>query len=228
MTAHAANINESSRTSGIQAKGSATSIASITTQTPEQRAVATASAVTSSPPLLIDKLSANNNSWYENTACVFVNGTYHVIVRQANLLVPCESTSLSYDNAAFQVDVSLLSGNDAGLIFRANDQQYYDFEITSQGEFFFRRHDANASSETYTYLIQDTRSNAIALGNQQNTLLVIASDSDFKLFINNVFVGEQQDSTYTSGLVGFVIGTLPSETIGEASFAHFKVYTVSS
>ena len=211
-----------------QTNGSPTPKASITAQTSEQKAVATASAITSSPPLLIDSLSANNNSWYEDTACVFMNGTYHVIVRQANLLVPCESTSLSYDNAAFQVDVSLLSGDDAGLIFRANDQQYYDFEINSQGEFFFRRHDFNASSGTYTYLIQGTRSNAIAPGNQKNRLLVIANGSDFKLFINNVFVGEQQDSTYTSGQVGFVIGTLPSETSGEASFAHFKVYMVSS
>ena len=216
------------RISVTQISGSPTPKVSVTTQTSDQEAVATTSAISSSSPLLIDNLSANNNSWYENTACVFMNGTYHVIVRQANLLVPCESTSLSYDNAAFQVDVSLLSGNDAGLIFRANDQQYYDFEITSQGEFFFRRHDANASTGTYTYLIQDTRSNAIALGNQKNTLLVIANGSDFKLFINNVFVGEQQDNTYTSGQVGFVIGTLSSETSGEASFAHFKVYMVSS
>jgi len=216
------------RISVTQISGSPTPKVSVTTQTSDQEAVATTSAITSNSPLLLDNLSANNNSWYENTACVFMNGTYHVIVRQANLLVPCESTSLSYDNAAFQVDISLLSGNDTGLIFRANDQQYYDFEITSQGDFFFRRHDANASNGTYTYLIQDTRSNAIALGNQKNTLLVIANGSDFKLFINNVFVGEQQDSTYSSGQVGFVIGTLPSETSGEASFAHFKVYMVSS
>src|SRR5260370_19288139 len=216
------------RISVTQITGSPTPKVSVAPHTSEQETVATTSAISSSSPLLIDNLSAKNNIWYENTPCVFINGTYHVIVRQANLLVPCESTSLSYDNAAFQVDVSLLSGNDAGLIFRANGQQYYDFEITSQWEFFFRRHDANASTGTYTYLIQDTGSNAIALGNQKNTLLVIANSSDFKLFINNVFVGEQQDSTYTSGQVGFVIGTLPSETSGEASFAHFKVYMVSS
>jgi serine/threonine protein kinase len=226
--ARVSKATQTPRISVTKINGSPTPKVSVTMLTSNQEAVTTTSVITSSSPLLVDNLSANNNSWYENSACVFMNGTYHVIVRQVNLLVPCESTSLSFDNAAFQVDVSLLSGNDAGLIFRANDQQYYDFEITSQGKFFFRRHDSNASGGTYTYLIQDTRSNAIAPGNQKNTLLVIANGSDFKLFINNVFVGKQQDSTYTSGQVGFVIGTLPSETSGEASFAHFKVYTVSS
>ena len=70
-----------------------------------------------------------------------------MIAKQANFLVPCESNILTYDNAAFQVDVSLLSGSMAGLVFRANDQQLYDFGITNLGEFFLRSRFFSTSGE---------------------------------------------------------------------------------
>ncbi len=126
------------------------------------------------------------------------------------------------------MDVSLLSGSNAGLIFRANDQQYYYFGINKQGEFFFGHHDPSAYRGTFTYLVQDRGSRAITPGKQKNTLLVIANGNDFKLFINGTFVGEHQDSTYTGGEVGFAAGTNSPVNSGEASFANFKVYAVSS
>lgn len=185
---------------------------------------AAASTVTIRAPLLTDGLSSNRNGWREDTNCVFTGGTYHVIVNLANFLQPCESNTLSFDNAAIQVDVSLLSGNDAGLIFRINGTQFYDFEITNAGQFFFRRHIAGAN---YDYLIPSTSSSAIAPGNAKNTILVIANGSDFKFYINGVFVGEQHDSTFVSGQIGFVAGTFPQTSSGEASFANLNVFKVS-
>ena len=227
-TTQAANT---SSTSGTQPKDTPSPEASATRQTPEQPAVATANAITSGTPLLEDDLSSSIiGSWYvDGSFCVFIGGTYHVRVKQPDYLVPCESNILTYDNAALQVDVTLLSGSDAGLVFRANDQQFYDFEIDNQGEFFFRRHDpgANGGAGTYTYLIPKTANSAIARDKQKNTLLVIAKGSDFKLFINDDFVGEVQDSTYTGGQVGFAAGTLPSVNSAEASFSNFKAFQVS-
>ena len=115
------------------------------------------------------------------------------------------------------------------MIFRANYQQYYDFGIDNQGEFFFRRHDPDGSGGgTITDLLPGTKSPAIAPGKKKNTLLVIANGSDFKLFINGIFVGEQRDSNYIGGQVGFGVGTLASESSGEASFSNFKEYSISS
>jgi hypothetical protein len=144
-------------------------------------------------------------------------------VQQAGFLQICPSNTLSLDNAAIQADVSLLSGNDAGLLFRANGDQFYDFEITDQEQFFLRRHNAGAEA-IYTYLIQNASSPVIAPRGQKNTLLVIASDDDFKLFINGTFVGETHDATFANGHVAFVAGTLASTNRGEASFANLKVF----
>ena len=194
-------------------------------QAMQQAANATATAVTASTLLLKDNLSGDANNLWPNDGfnCAFRTGTYHVIVTSANYLQPCELDAQAFNNAAIRVDVSLLSGNDAGVIFRANDDQFYDFEINNKGEFFFRRHDAGAGSK-YTYLIQSTQSHAIAPTGQKNTLLAIANDSDFKLFINGTFVGEVQDSTYISGQIGLVAGTLSPNADGEASFANLSVF----
>jgi len=176
-------------------------------------------------PILVDRLSSNTGSrWSENTStCLFAGGAYHVVVRQINTFHLCGSTSLAVKNTAIQVNVSLLSGSDAGFIFRANGQQFYDFEITSGGEFFLRRHDSGKGTN-YTYLIPNTRSAAIVASNQKNTLLAMASGDDFKLYINGIFVGEQRDSTYTQGQLGFVVGTLAPAGKGEGSFSDLELF----
>jgi serine/threonine protein kinase len=231
LTAQAISTNQASRAGEKQTKVATATRTVVIRLSPQQVPLATASAITSSAPAVQDDLSTDFiGGWYvDNTSCTFVGGTYHVIVKQANFLQTCASSIFSFDNAALQVDVSLLSGNNAGLIFRANNQQYYDFGIDDQGKFFFRRHDSVGSGVgIMTDLIPGTKSPAIAHGKKKNTLLVIANGSDFKLFINGNFVGEQQDSSYRGGQVGFGVGTSPSENTGEASFSNFKEYSIPS
>jgi hypothetical protein len=55
---------------------------------------------------------------------------------------------------------------------------------------------------------------------------VTADGSDLKLYINGTFVGEQQDSTYSSGNLGFVAGTMAPTASGEAAFTHLQVFKI--
>src|SRR5213080_3533442 len=111
--------------------------------TATQQVVASATAgvaltAVSGVPLLQDALSSNTNGrWKENSSCVFTGQSYHVEVQQPNFLQICPANTFPITNDAISVDVSLLSGDNAGLIFRASGQQFYDFEITALGEFFF-------------------------------------------------------------------------------------------
>ncbi len=188
-------------------------------------ATATATAKASSTLIFSDALASNSSGYWsaDGTSCAFSGGSYHVYVKQANFLQPCESTGLSEANFKLQVDVTLLSGDNAGVILRVNGPQFYDFEITGQKQFFFRRHNADNS---YTVLIDNTSNSAIAPVGQKNTLTVIANGNDFKLYINGTLVGEQQDGTspISRGEIGFVAGTLPATSSGEASFANLKIY----
>ena len=222
-------VNTQSRLATATADTRATADARVANATATQQAqakatAAVASTATSGVLILSDTLSSNTSGrWTENTTCAFTGNSYQVIVQQANSFQICPSNTFSFDNATIQVEVSLLSGNLAGLIFRASGNQYYDYEITDQGEFFLRRHIAGTGAN-YTYLVQNTKSDAIATVGQKNTLLVIASGDDFKLFINRVFVGEAHDGVLTSGQLGFATGTLASTNSGRASFTNLKVF----
>jgi hypothetical protein len=183
---------------------------------------------TSSTLLFSDRLDGNTHgNWTENAMrCFFTGGTYHIAVTQTNFLQPCTLLTLTVDNAAVEVDVSLLAGHDAGILLRANGERFYDFEINNQGQFFFRRHDLGAGA-TYHTLIPDTFSKIIAPAGQKNTLLVIAREDDFKLYINGAYVGEAHDNTYASGHIALVTGTQAPQTIGEGSFANLKVFKIA-
>jgi serine/threonine protein kinase len=219
------------KTNGKQTKSTPISHATTNPLSPQQAVIAAARRITTASPIFADDLSTDFISdWYvDYTNCTFINNTYHAIVKQNNAFQKCTSSVLSYDNAAFQVDVSLLAGSDAGLILRATDQQFYEFGIDNQGNYFFRRHDPDgAGGGSFTDLIPATRSDAIRPGKRKNTLLVIANGSNFDLFINSVLVGEYQDSSYTNGQVGFSVETYSTVNAGEASFSNFKVFSVSS
>jgi eukaryotic-like serine/threonine-protein kinase len=200
-----------------------TATATITPTT--NAATALAKSITSGTPVFADNLSSNTaGRWDANSTCVFQNGSYHVFDQRTNDLAACGSNTLVFDNVAMQVDVSLLSGNDAGLIFRYNNQSgaFYLFDINRLGQFAFLLYDG-PNSKT---LLQPKVTGAIAPGAAKNTLLVIAQGSDFKLFINGTFVGETQDRTLTEGGIDLASGTDQTEKSSEASYANFKVFSI--
>lgn len=186
---------------------------------------ATATALTAGKPLLNDPLGSEDaNNWpNDGSNCAFQNNAYFVTATTANILQPCIAIVPQYGDAAIQVDVTLLTAADAGLVFRANasQNQFYDFEITNQGEFDLRYFLNNKP----VFLIQKTASSVIRGVSSTNTLLVIARGNSFQLFINGKFVGQTQDSTFATGQVGVAAGTL-SASNGDASFVNLRVYPV--
>ncbi len=188
---------------------------------------ATVTAVTGQTPLLTDSLSSDDGSWSnDGQACAFQNGTYHVLVNQTNFLQPCPNTKFSMSNGAISVNLALLQGSDAGIIYSQSSDQFYDFEITSQGKFFFRRHDANGGGN-YVFLISPTSAPSIAAGSGNNTLLMLVNNGNFSFFINGVFAGSAKDSNYHTGQIGFVAGTLPPTSSADASFSNLTVYPLA-
>jgi len=225
LTYVANQANRQARSTATTFAANATTAAQ-STATEQAMAIATAGVAltaVSGVPLLQDPLSSNiNGRWKESSACVFTGQSYHVEVQQPNFLQICPANTFALTNDTISVDVSLLSGDNAGLLFRTSGQQFYDFEITALGEFFFRMHNP-ASGTNYTYIINNTKSNAIVLGGK-NTLLVIASGDDFKFFINGIFVDEQHEGTLASGQLALAAGTLTSTSSGEASFTNLQVF----
>ncbi len=212
-TPQTANTPHATVPAGAKAQGTATAILA---------------AATSGTPLATYSLTSNTGGlWTEDAIhCIFAGGGYHVRVLQTNFLQSCPLTKSVQDNATLQVDVTLLSGNTAGIVLRMNSDQFYDFEITDQGQCFFRRHDPG-DGNTYASILAPTKSSAIAPVGQKNTLTIIANGNTFRLYVNGVAIGGLlQDSNYSVGGLALVAGTLPSTTYGEASFSNLKIYKI--
>lgn len=182
---------------------------------------ATAQAIAKSKPLASDPLSKqDSNSWAKSSGCAFRNNAYVVTETTASSIYFCDTDKLYFSDATFQVDVTLQSGNAAGILFRAN----YDL---SEG-YVFQISDSSFDLE-YLYsggsnlVISPTGSSAINAGGQ-NTLMVIANLNDFRLFINETFVGEAQDSILSAGYVGFTVLADQSGTAATASFTNLVIY----
>ncbi len=183
-------------------------------------------ALPSGEPILTDSLSSNGiGRWQDDGLnCYFAGDSYRVNIKRDNSLQSCGLRTGPIGNVAVQVDVSLLSGSYVGMLLRSRGDQFYIFGISNQGQFFFSRHDAG-SGANYVPLIQATTSNAILSGGAKNTLLVVAHQDSFKLYINGTFVGQAQDGTYANGQFALVAGTLPPVESSQASFTNLKMFS---
>src|SRR5581483_7694050 len=128
---------------GTDPNGQSASIARLTQNHATGQAQGSATAISLQqvalgPLILSSDLAQNSNSlWAEDaTSCKFSSGSYHVIVTQANFLQPCP-LALPQDNAVVQVDATLHAGYNIGILVRLKGDQFYDFEINNQRQFFF-------------------------------------------------------------------------------------------
>ena len=206
---------QSSVTGNIQATRTAQAYANATAQTvATSQVVATSTAQqniynqgTSGTPVFNDPLNGNNiNGWDVARAslggsCGFRAGTYHVIEPNKNYYLTCLAESTNFSNFAFRVKMTIIQGDEGGLIFRADGahSKFYSFGINRDGLFnLIVSKDDNPGKSLL--LGPDS---AINTGlNQPNVLTVIARDSTIYLYINKQYVDTIQDNTYRSGQIG--------------------------
>src|SRR5262249_13520215 len=106
--------------------------------TVQAQAVATVSALQKHKPLAQDSLSEQDgHGWPDDDICTFKNGAYYVAPqKEASGSWFC-SSSMLYRDAVIQMDVSLISGNAAGILLRISPDggEFFQFLIGGQGQF---------------------------------------------------------------------------------------------
>lgn len=186
------------------------------TQSTVSASSGTVTAITGSQPILTDSLSHNTaGRWSEDKHCVFQGGSYHVRVSESGY---CSMNTGTYSNVAIQVDVSLLSGNAAGLLFRGSGEStFYYFFFDRLGSIGF----CVDTSESQTCPLQNYIPRIPI--QQNNVLLVVAQGSSIMLYMNGIFIDHVQDNTSANGWIGFGVAVGTSQ-INDASFSNLKVY----
>jgi len=199
-----------------ESQGTATARATATVQaqaTTNARATVTAlqniyTLATQGTPVLNDSLASNSGSgWDEDTAvggggCAFSNGSYHASLYKAGFYFPCIARNTNFGNFVFQVQMTILKGDNGGLVFRGDGSttKFYAFRLDTHGIYdLFSAQDSNHSTELAYGSSSSFKKNA----GQVNLLTIIARNSSIYFYINKQYVGNITDSTYHSGQIGF-------------------------
>lgn len=182
---------------------------------------------TQGTPVLDDSLTSNSGSgWDEDIAvggggCAFSNGSYHASLYKAGFYFPCIARNTNFSNFAFQVQMTILKGDDGGLIFRGDGSttKFCAFRVDTNGVYdLFSTKDSNHSTE----LAYGNSSSFKKSVGQANLLTIIARNSSIYFYINKQYVGNITDSTYQSGQIGFLAEDRTNPT--DISFNNAQVW----
>jgi len=155
--------------------------------------------------LLDDALSNNGLTWAQGSdssgSCVFTGGAYHVTsISTANTNDHfCTNGASSFSSFAYQVQMTIITGDSGGIIFRADAaaSKYYIFRIGQDGSYEL------GSYGDQQQTLKNGTSSAINTGlNQSNLIAVVANGSNIDLYVNLHHIDSVSNSTFTSGQVG--------------------------
>jgi len=188
---------------------------------------------TQGTPILDDPLVNNSlrNQWDEIPAvtqggtCAFIADAYHVTQAQSNVFYRCVASHTDYGNFAYQVEVVIQTGDEAGIIFRFDRAlvTFYSFHISTDGAY---RLDVD-NQQGFVRTLSSGTSPAIKIGhNQVNLITVIAQGPHLSLFVNQQLVTYVIDNTYSRGSIGVMVQDDFSAT--NAFFRNAKVWLLPS
>lgn len=197
-TATAQVIHNQNATATAQAQATLTAQQNIYDQATNGNPAVTDSLANNSP------LNWNQYDSASNGGCIFTGGMYHVKELDTGYFQPCFAQSSNFSNFTFQVQMTILSGEYGGLIFRADSQntKFYLLQIGTASSYELFTYLNNSGSNSKTLLT--SYSSAIKGLNQPNLLTLIARGNQLTLFVNKQYVDTVSDSSYKTGQIGFV------------------------
>jgi 3D (Asp-Asp-Asp) domain-containing protein len=221
------------QSNNTQANATAQAItASATSQTNNANPTATAANTNTFPPagatlVLNDPLTNNDNGYgWETTpdaggVCQFTGGAYQVNERAYDTREYCPAYNTNFgSNFAYEVQMTIVQGDLAGLIFRDETNQV----------FYFWRFSQDGSYDLIPYhtpslptLVSGTAHSFNTGYNQSNLLQVIVTNSRIQFFVNNQYVTSVGISSYGQGYIGVFVKDRGNPT--EAIFSNAKVWT---
>ncbi|HLX40219.1 MAG TPA: hypothetical protein VKR42_06780, partial [Ktedonobacteraceae bacterium] len=150
---------------------------------------------------LADASTVPTNKWDQNSNCQFHNGGYHATESHQNTFFVCGAHAANFANFAYRVEMMIVSGDCGGVAFRSDNQNQnlYLYEVCQNGTFSLITYSGTAGQ----YLINHQSNAAINKGTgQTNLIAVVANGNTLDLYDNNVLLGSQSDSKFSSGQIG--------------------------
>ena len=208
----------------------------VTSPATPSTSTATASTNTTNPYtqsgtlVLNDPLVDNSqgHAWLEGTnklgaTCQFTQGAYQATQPNAGYFHACIAQATDYSNFVFEVQVTLLSGDYTGLVFRTNsdpaNSTSYQFSIDTSGQYHLKLYDSGHS--TGLDLSQGSTT-PIVLG-QSYLFAVVANYGNIDLYLNQQKIDSVTDGSLSHGQIGVFVGNINNSAL--AVFSHARVWT---
>ena len=132
------------------------------------------------------------------------------------------SNGFPFDNFVFEVKMTINQGDCGGMILRFSGNSTfgtfdgYTFYVCSDGTYQF-------SVGAYDSVLKSGSHAGITSG--QNTIAVVASDSNFILYLNHIRLDSVSDSSAGSGNIGLIAHSTNSNTT-EVTYRDARVWTL--
>ncbi len=188
---------------------------------------------TSGNPTINDPLNSSvPSNWlqYNNGSygCQFTGNAYYAWAEQPGLVTHCSAVNVpNFSNFALQVQMTIVSGDAGGLIFRNNGTDQYRLNVGPKASYNFIvtvNGDTGHGADCCEMLASGS-SQAINQGlNQTNILTVVARGSDIYLYINGKYVNHVIDTHISFGQIGLFAYAFSQPT--GVDFSNLKVWTL--
>ena len=183
---------------------------------------ATAVATSHFPPFTAlafhDALTSDTSQWPSNSTCQFTTTGYQISIAQSGNFEWCSPTAnASYSDFAFQVTMSIQSGDCGGLIFRRVDNNnFYIVLICSDGTYDLGLFQNNKPLWANSLTARPS-STAIHQGiGQKNVVALVVQGTTFNLYVNDFSkvadTFTDSNNTFTKGSIGLLANDFTNPT----------------
>jgi serine/threonine protein kinase len=232
-----------------QLKVAATTTATTAQNNPVQsnanaNATATAQANPTSPPvpssnpyppnagtLVLNDPLIDNSKGYQwdqgtnsnNATCQFTANGLDVTQPKQGYFHGCIAHSTDFTNFAYEVQMTMLSGDYAGIIFCADTTRgtYYFFYIQPAGDYALR----TVSNNRITGTLKSGSSPAIHTSpDATNLIAAVVQNGSINLYVNRTLIDSVRDSSYTHGAIGLFTGSRVNAAV--TVFSSAKVWSL--
>jgi len=177
--------------------------------------------------IMNDPLSDNSLGYFwaegegsDGGSCEFTGDGYELVTTSQEPYHLCTSNSNASD-FAYQVQVTILQGNSAGIVFRADNGDCYYFQIGIAQTYELDAIQSGRQNILTSSTLPNGNANVAIHGQgQSNTLAVVANGSAIDLYVNGQKIDSVTGGTFSQGYVG-----VAATTSVVAVFSNAQVWT---
>jgi len=156
--------------------------------------------------------------------CQFLGGAYQVSTNFSSNRHWCDA-SQRFSNFAFEVQMTILSGDSGGMIFRVDNALNieYVFSVSQNGTCELS---IVQGTQTTNTLVQPAPRPAVHQGlGKTNIIAVLARGNTITLYVNHQQIALVTDSTLSSGLIGLVSSSAPGGSQATVAYSNERIWT---